>query len=85
MVPPHVGQMRGLIVGIGIEAVIADHNLSFIRLPNDWITAMMPGLRCLCFGLPQSKYLSTTSWIIGLRRLKCLSNRFSYSRRNNSK
>ncbi len=31
MVPPHLGQMRGSIVSIGIEAVIADHNLSFIR------------------------------------------------------
>jgi len=31
MVPPHWGQMRESIVGISIEAVVADHNLSFIR------------------------------------------------------
>jgi len=31
MVPPHLGQMRGLIVGIGIEAVVTDHNLSLRR------------------------------------------------------
>ena len=32
MVPQHFGQMRGSIVGISIEAVLADHNLFHVFL-----------------------------------------------------